>query len=870
MEKTYLKDYAPSDFQIPVTHLDFDIQIDHTVVTSKLSVKKVNPKASFLLLDGEELSLQDIQIDGKPLPASSYQIDPKTLKILNVPDQFELQIKVKIYPDRNTSLSGLYQSGTNLITQCEAQGFRRITYYLDRPDVMSSFTVKVTADSKKFPVLLSNGDLIETKVNQGSTTVTWKDPHKKPCYLFALVAGNLGVIKDHFTTRSGRRVKLEIYSEHTKLDQCHYAMESLQKAMKWDEDRYGLEYDLDTYMIVATDDFNAGAMENKGLNVFNSRLIVASPKTATDQRFEAIESVVAHEYFHNWTGNRVTLRDWFHLSLKEGLTVFRDQEFSMDQISRDLVRIQNVVDLRESQFAEDQGPNAHPIRPESCYSVDNFFTSTIYEKGSEVIRMMQTMVGRPGFRKGMDLYFKRHDGQAVIIEDFASAISDANGIPSENWNQFKLWYSQAGTPTVQVSESFDAANETYQLNLKQSTAPTPGQDQKLPFHIPLEIEFLTSTGEPLTVQTKSLERNSEGKQLFHLKKPTDQIQISGLKSKPLVSLNRSFSAPIVLNWERSQKELLTLFAKDTDAFNRWEAGQTLYQIHFNQLLQNPEFVNPELGQAVKAVLADSAMSPALKAQMITLPSINYMAQITPDFKAERFQLAHDRLALGLAKSLQTEFEELYSSLRKQESGRIDAHSRGLRSLKNRALSYLAWSPIGVQWAEEQYFGSSLMTDQESALAILIAHSEKPAEKALQHYFETWKDDGLMLNSWWRLQATAEKAGTFEKVKNLAQHPRFKLTNPNCVYMLFGAFGDNVTQFHTGDGQTYKFLCEKLLEVDRLNPQVAARLASSFDFCLKADEQLKSRARQNLKALVGQGLSSNSFEIVSKTLSSLGG
>lgn len=871
MEKIYLKDYLAPDFSIPQTFLRFDIQSEsEVIVTAKFNFQRTNNKTTDLVLDGGELTLLQVKLNDKTLSPSEFEASPSSLKVKNPPAEFTLETQVKILPDKNTALSGLYKTGPYLMTQCEAQGFRRITYFLDRPDVLSTYTVEIEADEKKFPRLLANGDCIESKrLPNGRKQVLWKDPFKKPSYLFALVAGDLAVIEDQFTTASGKAVKLEIYSEPAKIDQCHYAMESLKKAMKWDEERYGLEYDLSTYMIVATDDFNAGAMENKGLNIFNSRLVLANLETATDKRFEAIESVVAHEYFHNWTGNRVTVRDWFHLSLKEGLTVFRDQEFSMDQISRDLVRIQNVIDLREAQFAEDQGPNAHPIRPDSCYSVDNFYTATIYEKGSEVIRMMQTMVGRPGFRKGMDLYFKRHDGQAVIIEDFASAIADGNNLQKGAWDQFKLWYSQAGTPKVKVEESFDPAKRQYRLKLSQSCNPTQGQPNKLPFHIPLELEWFNANGTSLKASHPRLEMNTEGKQLLHLKETSVEITLDDLAQKPILSLNRGFSAPIELDWDRPTAELFFLYKNDTDAFNRWESGQKLFQNEFLRLLKDPKAQpEPQLVQAMEQILKSTELASALKATMLGFPSLSYLAQIVPGFDAEAFELAIHSLYRNYGQALKEVLTTTYQQMLKLSSKEIDPISRGHRSLKNWALMMLCWEGAGVALAEKQYNESPLMTDKESTLFSLIQHSDEAGQKALKAFFDKWKDDSLMLNSWWRVQASVERTDTLERVQKLTQNEKFKIANPNTVYSLLGVFGDNLTQFHRGQGEAYDFMAQKILEVDRLNPQVAARISSCFDFCLKVKEPLKNKARKTLKSLVDQGLSKNTYEIISRTLTSL--
>lgn len=859
----HLKDYKAPEFHIRETRLSFEIFEGHCLVHSELLMEKVGP-TSDLFLDGEELELLSVKIDGKDWPKQNYTVTDKSLTLHQVPDKFKLAISVKIHPEANTSLAGLYCSRGIFITQCEAQSFRRITYFLDRPDVMSMYTVSLEAD-KKYPVLLSNGDLVEHKdLANNRHRAIWKDPFKKPSYLFALVAGNLGVLEDTFTTRSGKKVALKIYAEHPQISKCHYAMDSLKQAMKWDEERFGLEYDLSNYMIVATDDFNAGAMENKGLNVFNSRLILADPGSATDSNYEAIESVIAHEYFHNWTGNRVTLRDWFHLSLKEGLTVFRDQEFSMDQISRDLIRIENVIDLRDSQFPEDQGPNAHPIRPESCYSVDNFFTTTIYEKGSEVIRMMQTLVGRPGFRKGMDLYFKRHDGQAVIIEDFARAIAEAN---DQKWDQFQLWYSQAGTPRVKVNEKFE--NGTYTVSLAQSCPPTPGQDVKKPFHIPLSLELFDRQGKTLPVQDPQVVINSEGRKIFHLRQSEQVLKMTGLKEKPVLSLNREFSAPIELEWSRPDEDLYFLFTHDNDCFNRWEAGQTLMLQELKALIANPgKAPQPKLAEALQKILQDEAIDPALRAQMIDPPSIAYLAQFLPQFDPKTCENALHSFYRAYGEKLLKPALAFYQKAQGQMQDRIDPKARALRSLKNICLKYLCWAGQGLPLAVEQFEKSPLMTDQERALILLAQLSEKEGQKALLQFYERWKDEPLVLNKWWNIQASLRKADTFQRVQELGRHPAFRIKNPNCVYSLYGVFGDNLTQFHRNQGECYSFFANKILEVDRINPQVAARISSAFDFCPRLDTASQAKAREAIKMILDQKLSENTFEILSKTMKAL--
>lgn len=870
--KIYLKDYQAPAFEIGKVDLFFDLNEDFCRVKTAMTVKRVRPGVADLFLDGVGLELESVHVDGAPLAASAYEVSPESLVIKNARDSFALETVVKIRPQENTSLEGLYKSGDLFATQCEAQGFRKITYFMDRPDVMTTYTVTIEADKKKYPVLLSNGDRVSTKtLNNGRHAVTWQDPFKKPCYLFALVAGDLGVIRDSFTTRSGRKVDLEIYSAHGTQDRCHFAMEALKKSMKWDEERFGREYDLSTYMIVAVDDFNAGAMENKGLNVFNSRLVFADAKTATDLNYFAIESVIAHEYFHNWTGNRVTLRDWFHLSLKEGLTVFRDQEFSMDLHSRPMIRIDTVADLRDAQFAEDSGPNAHPIRPESCFAVDNFFTSTIYEKGAEVIRMMQTMVGRPGFRKGMDLYFERHDGQAVIIEDFAAAIAEPNG---QDWSQFKLWYSQAGTPRVSVRENYDPAKKTYSLELTQSCPPSPGQPRKEPFHIPLVVGLLGRTGGELDLNCPQAVRNTEGQTLLHLKKETETFVFSDVGEKPVLSLNRGFSAPIHLEWEASEEDLLFQLSHDSDAFNRWEAGQKLMIRDLSRLIADAKAgregrASAALISALGAALKDPKLDLNLKAKLLQLPSDSYLWQLESEYVAEAFHAARSNWEKAFATAHEGLLVEIYTTYHGKNDGSHHHAHMAERRLKNTALSYLTWLPAHEDRVWNQLTSAAHMTDYESAMFMALDLSASKREAAIRDFHQKWKNDSLTLNKWFALQAWSSHPDTAATVQALWAHPDFNSRNPNRVYSLLGRFGDNLVRFHEKDGAHYQWLADRILELDRVNPQVATRIAGAFDMCAKVPESAKARARKALDGVLAQGLSKNTYEIVSKTRESLG-
>lgn len=856
-EKIYLKDYKAPTFKVNSLHLDFNILEDHTIVKATSQIECLEPHA-VLELDGEELKLISVCIDGRALSHEEYRIDGHFLRIPVVPHRFSLEVVTELHPDQNKALEGLYASSGCYVTQCEAQGFRRITYFFDRPDVMTSYFVTIEADKKKYPVLLSNGDRkgIEDLGN-GRHRATWQDPHKKPCYLFALFAGDLGVIRDTFTTQSGRVVNLEVYAAHGKQSRCHHAMESLKKAMKWDEDRFGREYDLNDYMIVAIDDFNAGAMENKGLNIFNSRLVLADKESATDLDFFNIESVVAHEYFHNWTGNRVTLRDWFQLSLKEGLTVFRDQEFSADVTDRGLQRINDVDGLRTLQFAEDAGPNAHPVRPESCMAVDNFFTTTIYEKGSEVIRMMQTLVGRKGFRKGMDLYFERHDGQAVTTEDFAAAIADANQI---DFSQFKLWYSQAGTPRVQVLEKYDSQKQIYELSLQQSCPATPGQSHKKPFHIPLLIGLLDGQGHELSLNSPQVRKNSDGQSLIELKNEKETFVFSGVLERPVLSLNREFSAPIHLAWEAREEDLFFLMARDSDSFNQREAAQILSTRVLKDLYQaarNKETmkVSSAYLEAMGVVLDNKNLDPAFKAKMLSLPAYSQLAQSLEVLNAEALKIAYEELNRALASRFEKQLLHIYNT--HQMPNLKD------RELKNKALSYLAFaqeSYLDLAW--NQFQQADNMTDRLVALELLTDSNHPQRNAALSAFYERWKGDSVVINKWFSAQANIKGHSNLGTVQNLMRDPAFNISNPNNVYSLNFRFAQNISQFYSSQHPAFEWYADTVIKLDKLNPQVAARLASAFKFTGKLEPETKEMALKAVRRILAEpSLSKNSKELL---------
>ncbi len=867
-EKIYLKDYKAPSFEVKNINLDFNLNEDVCTVIATSQITKKDAKAS-LILNGEDLKLVSIKIDGTLV--TDFQVTKEELTIPQVPTTFNLEIITELQPQNNTSLEGLYKSNGIFCTQCEAQGFRRITYFFDRPDIMTSYSVTIEADKTKYPVLLSNGDRIKIEdLGNNRHKAFWRDPHKKPCYLFALVAGDLGVIRGDYTTTSGRKVNLEVYAAHGKQDRCHHALESLKKSMKWDEDTFGLEYDLNDYMIVAIDDFNAGAMENKGLNIFNSRLVLADSNSATDADFHAIESVVAHEYFHNWTGNRVTLRDWFQLSLKEGLTVFRDQEFSADIGDRGVQRINDVDALRIGQFAEDAGPNAHPVRPESCMAVDNFFTMTIYEKGSEVIRMMQNIVGRKGFRKGMDEYFRRHDGQAVTTEDFAAAISEPNG---KDFTQFRKWYHQAGTPVVKVQEIYYADKGTLELHLEQNCPATPGQPTKEPFHIPLMMGLLDKNGKELALNCPDITVNSDGKSLIELKSQKAVYTFTGLTEKPILSILREFSAPINLVWEASDEDIYFLMEKDTDSFNRREMSQKISQKLLSSMIsqaragKNPE-ADARFIKAMGGVINDDSMDPAFRAQMLQLPSYAVLAQSESVLDAKAFLQAKRALILNIASTHKEGLLKIYKKYHGVDTKSHSSKVFGHRQLKNLALSYLA--RLGhedtLKLVHAQYWNAENMTDRMMALTILADSDSNYRTEALDDFYNTWKNDAVVINKWFAAQSTTTRGQILDDVKALTQHPAFNLANPNNVYSLLRNFGGNMVKFNDPDLDAYEFYADKIIEIDKLNPQVAARLCAAFNYVQKLDPQMKERALKAIKRIVAvPDLSKNSRELLQSAL-----
>ncbi len=875
----YLKDYQSPAFWIDTVDLHFDLYDDHAFVTSTVLYKR-NEEATEtdLELFGVELELKEINLNGYALSENDYEIKDESMILSNLANEFTLEIVTKIYPQDNKSLEGLYQSSGNFCTQCEAQGFRKITYFLDRPDVMGKYTTTIRADKSKYPVLLSNGNLIENgDLDDGKHFAVWQDPFKKPAYLFALVAGNLEHITDVYITSSGKHVNLEIYTEAHNIDKCDHAMQSLKRAMKWDEDRFGLEYDLDIYMVVAVDDFNMGAMENKGLNVFNSKLVFASPETATDNDYINIEAVIGHEYFHNWTGNRVTCRDWFQLSLKEGLTVFRDQEFTADLHSRAVKRIEDVRALRTHQFAEDASPMAHPIRPASFMEINNFYTLTVYEKGAEVVRLYNTLLGQDGFRKGMDLYFERHDGQAVTTEDFLAAMADANGI---DLSQMKSWYDQAGTPSVDVTMDYDENANTCTLHFTQVYTTTPEADaaDKKAYLIPVKVGLLDSSS-----IKPGKELHSETVQLTN---QTQSVTFEGITAKPLPSLLRDFSAPVKLNYDYSTEETIFLMKHDSDDFNRWEASQRLAKTLMLEMLQakskgEPFGLEPKVIDAFQGVLNDAELDNALKAEALTLPSENDIAEAmaaTPD-KAdpEAIHEVREFLLKSIASGLRIPFENSYGSLatnlKKQGAYSPDAISIGMRRLKNTCLAYIsqlndpAVSALIYQQFLESLQAGGNMTDTLAALSCLSDMQCPERDQAFNDFEAKWQHDTLVMDKWFVMQATSSLPDTLDNIKALMKHKLFDMKNPNKVRSLIGAFANgNPVNFHNADGSGYEFHADRVLELDKFNPQVASRMARALMNWRQYETGRSELMRAQLERIKAvEGLSGDVFEIVSKAL-----
>jgi len=886
---TFRNDYTVPSFLVDTVEMGFDLDPHSTLVATRTKLKRNSAsKEKDLVLFGESLKLIQIRVNGQKLARTAYQINKQSLRIFNPPDEITLDIETQIAPIKNTSLSGLYVSNHNFFTQCEAEGFRKITYFLDRPDVMAKFTVVLRADKKKYPVLLSNGNLIKTgKLSDGRHYAKWEDPFKKPSYLFALVAGKLVCQEEKIKLQSGRKALLQVWVEKGNLNKTQHAMDSLQNSIRWDEQRFGLELDLDRFMIVAVSDFNMGAMENKGLNIFNTKYVLANHKVATDADYAGIESVVGHEYFHNWTGNRVTCRDWFQLSLKEGLTVFRDQEFSADMVGtnsgRAVNRIADVRVLRQAQFPEDAGPMAHPVRPESYEEINNFYSVTVYEKGAEVVRMYYTLLGHAGFRKGMDLYFQRHDGQAVTCDDFRAAMADANG---RDLAQFERWYSQAGTPRVKVATNYDAAQQTFEITFTQSCPATPGQDKKLPFHIPVAVGLLDAAGQDMPLYCLDQANPSQRTTLvLEVTKTKQTFRFAKVTEQPTPSILRNFSAPVEVIIDYTDAQLAHLLAHDSDAFNRWEAGQRLALRRLVKLVaavqkKQPLELDAMFIDALRTTLNDNSLDPAFREQVLTLPSTTNIAEQMSVIDPEAIKTARNFMRSELAHHLKADLLNAYENNLTPGKYSPAASSAGKRALKNCALSYLQGWPKSSTFklAHSQFTSAKNMTDRMGALSSMVnaeiingtGKASKEANKVtsdvLKRFYKDFKDDALVIDKWFTLQASASNTDV-AKMRKLLKHPAFTLHNPNRARSLVFAFcNSNPTQFHAADGSGYALWADLIIDLNAINPQVAARLARSLDRWRKYTPELQNGMKAALqKVAASKNMSRDVLEIVTKAL-----
>ncbi len=881
------QDYQPPAYLVESIDIGFDLDPGHTRVAARSTLQR-NPqsKQKELILHGDSLQLLALRMNGKTLGKREYSLRNGTLRILNAPDHVVLEIETLINPEKNTSLMGLYVSNGNFFTQCEAEGFRKITYFPDRPDVMAKYRVMLRADKQQYPVLLSNGNLIEEgDLGDGRHYALWEDPFKKPSYLFALVAGKLVCEEQQIRLKSGRDALLQVWVEEGNLDKTAHAMSSLIKSIRWDEERFGLELDLDRFMVVAVSDFNMGAMENKGLNIFNTKYLLANSRIATDADYAGIESVVAHEYFHNWTGNRVTCRDWFQLSLKEGLTVFRDQEFSADMMGsasgRAVKRIEDVRVLRAAQFPEDGGPMAHPVRPDSYVEINNFYTLTIYEKGAEVVRMYQTLLGREAFRRGMDLYFARHDGQAVTCDDFRAAMADAAG---RDLAQFERWYSQAGTPRVKVQTEYDEVNRSYTLQLTQTCPATPGQRHKLPMHIPVAVGLIDAQGNDLPLRLKHDSapddhaiRPLPTTMVLELTEHTQTFSFEGIEQAPVPSLLRDFSAPVVLDYDYTDDELAFLLAHDSDPFNRWEAGQRLMTRRLLALAADgvaldqrypADSLDQLITDALGKLLTDATLDPAFRDLVLTLPSESMLSEQVEVIDPQAIHQARRALRRFLAHSLRSELQQVYSANEVTGPYSPEPQATGRRALRNNALSYLAeLHDASVQAiVQTQLASAGNMTDRLAALAAMINNDHPAAADALRQFYQEFETEALVIDKWFSLQAVSH-ATTAGGVRELMQHPAFTIKNPNRARSLLFAFcNNNPAQFHAPDGSGYSLWAEQVIVLNEINPQVAARLARALDRWRKYAPRLQTGMRAALeKVAATKALSNDVAEVIGKAL-----
>ncbi|GGK60937.1 aminopeptidase N [Amphritea balenae] len=867
----YLKDYQTPAFLVESTALRFELEEEQALVRSQVQYTR-NPDSADrlrpLILDGHEsLELHRLSIDGEVLNEQDYRRQGEQLIISELPDSFVLECVTRIEPQNNTALEGLYKSDGMFCTQCEAEGFRRITFYQDRPDVMAVFETTVVADKQSYPVLLSNGNNVDSgEEDDGRHWVRWQDPFPKPAYLFALVAGNLEFIEDQYTTASGRDVVLRIFAEAKDLDKLDHAMLSLKRSMQWDEQVYGREYDLDIFMVVAVDFFNMGAMENKGLNIFNTSCVLAHPETTVDTGFQRVEGVVGHEYFHNWSGNRVTCRDWFQLSLKEGFTVFRDAEFSADMNSRTVKRIEDVTLLRTAQFAEDSGPMAHAVRPASFIEISNFYTLTVYEKGAEIVRMLHTLLGEHKFRQGSDLYFKRHDGQAVTTDDFVQAMADVSG---RDMTRFKLWYSQAGTPRVAVSGEYDAASQRYTLHMRQSCSPTPEMETKQPFLIPVAMGLLDQHGRDITLASGNTT------EVLELVSTEQSFVFENIPVEPVPSLLRGFSAPVKLSFPYDQEQLVFLMQHDSDGFNRWDAAQQLAVSILQKLITDyqqgsPLVLDNALIDAYRLVMSDVSLDKAMVAKVLSLPSEAYLSELSDEIDVDAIYQVRKFVRQTLAKALESEFLSLYQSNCSGDSYSPDAASVARRSLKNLALSYLMATERTeyLALARDQFAQADNMTDSQAALS-LVAHSvhEQAADELLEQFYQRWQNESLVVNQWLAIQAANTREAGLQRVEKLLTHPAYDASNPNKIRSLVAVFcAQNLPNFHNLDGSGYRFLADQIIVLNKQNPQIASRLLTPLTRWKQYSEARQSLMKAELERIGNSGdLSKDVYEVLSKSL-----
>ena len=862
-QRKYLNEYQIPDFTIEQTRLEFDLNDKATRVSSYLKIKRLtSDKNASLKLDGIVLILLSLSIDGQSLAEGDYQLTAEHLVIPDVPDAFELSCEVEINPAANTRLEGLYLSSGNFCTQCEAEGFRYITYYIDRPDVMSVFSTRISADKTRYPILLSNGNRVDSGEDGNNHWIEWQDPFPKPSYLFALVAGDLACIEGEFMTTSGRNVDLQIYTEKHNREKCSHALTSLQKAMRWDEEVFGLEYDLDLYMVVAVDDFNMGAMENKGLNVFNTKYVLANPQTATDDDFLGIESVIAHEYFHNWTGNRVTCRDWFQLSLKEGLTVFRDQEFSADMASRAIQRITDVRVLRNHQFPEDAGPMAHPVRPASYQEINNFYTATVYNKGAEVVRMMHTLLGKDNFRKGMDLYFDRHDGEAVTTDDFRSAMQDASGV---DLNQFQRWYEQSGTPQIEIIRRYDENEGKFELMLRQDAGFTKDR-ANLPFHLPMRLSLFDQQG-------KAIALDAEGRLelTIDVRESKQTWSFENVESKPLVSAFRGFSAPVKLTTDLQNDELALLMTCDTDPFNQWEASQQYasrimigmidtdaecWSVHFEPLVQ-----------AFGKVLDSTEIDLALIAEMMVLPGEKYLAEMLETVDVHKLRAVRESVKKAIACAHEKTLLQRYQSFNQTKKYQLTPDEVARRRLKNTCLSYLLLLDKSEYFdlCLAQFQSADNMTDQMGCLLPIVHHQNSIRDQIVMDFYRQWQDTALVVDKWFSAQASTYAENALQSILPLFEHEAYTLHNPNRARSLLGALIANSSAFHQADGEGYRFVADRIIELDAINPQVAARMANAFVHWKRLIPAQGELMKIQIERMLICDLSNDLFELLTTSL-----